>query len=342
MNDSNIMSTSPPIDDPNPPASSDSSNLIEAPAEISRSKRILIQCGWIGFAIFSLIFFTIAKLPDDRVKGYIDGNISNFLAPRGISYTSQESSLSILFGLAYTLKGVTLNLPPPYPAGHLDQIKVSPSLLSLLLGRVAVNFELYDKASEGGSLTGSASFSKNGTSFSTTYKAKKFDLGKTGILPALTSLQILCVLDGNGSVSGNLSDPHSLEGNLSLQLGKVSLEPQSISGFSIPKVNISDGVAEVVFDKGKATVKSFRLGKPGNPADDIQGTLAGDLALGKQWESSTLNMKARFSISENLMKSFVLLDAILGGGKQPDGSYAFSLTGPLMAPVPAPLSSLEK
>ena len=34
--------------------------------------------------------------------------------------------------------------------------------------------------------------------------------------------------------------------------------------------------------------------------------------------------------------TFVLLDALLGSGKQPDGTYAFSLTGPVTSPMPMP------
>jgi hypothetical protein len=108
-------------------------------------------------------------------------------------------------------------------------------------------------------------------------------------------------------------------------------------GFNIPKIAVSESVADVTFGKGKATLKTVRIGKTGNTAEDLRGTVTGDLLLAKSWDSSTLNLKIRFSLAESILKSFMLLDAILGAGKQPDGSYAFNLTGPLSAPMPIPI-----
>jgi hypothetical protein len=94
---------------------------------------------------------------------------------------------------------------------------------------------------------------------------------------------------------------------------------------------------DVEIDKAKVTIKTFQLGKASNTTDDVHATVSGDLTLGKQWESSNLNAKATFSVSDNVKKAFVLLDALLGSAKQPDGSYAYSLTGPISAINPLPL-----
>ncbi len=317
-----------PID----PPLSESSGLIESPQPPSRGKRILKTTGWVLFTLFCLTFFTLIKLPDDRIKGYLDGQISKALSEKGILFSSAEGKTSFLFGLSYTMKGVTVTPLPPLTPSKIDKVVLSPSLLPLIIGRVSASFDI---ESQGGRLNGS--FSTRKDEFSVDYNAKKFNLGSTGLVALLSGIQLDGILDGNGDLSGNMNVPSSLEGQIKLQLTKASIAPQVILGFSIPRIQISEGLIEGVIEKSKVNIKTFKLGKPGNPTDDIQGNITGDMTLAKQWNSSTLNLKARFSISENVLKSFVLLDALLGSGKQPDGSYGFNLTGPIEAPNSSPL-----
>ncbi len=308
-------------------------DLIETPSP-SRAKTILKNLAWTGFAILCLILFTLFKLPDDRLKSLIDSQISSALSQRGITYTASDTKLSFFLGVTYTLKNVTLNFPTPTPAGHLDKLQVSPSLIAYLLGKVGGTFKI---STSHGSLDGS--FSTKGSRFSASFNSKKFDLSNIALFPMMADVQGTGILDGTASVSGDFSIPNTLQGNLNIQLNKVIIDPQLIDGFSIPQVNLSEALAEVTFDKGKAILKTIRFGKQGNPADDIQGSITGDLLLGKIWDSSNLNLKARFSISENIKKSFVLLDTLLGAGKLADGSYSFSLTGPLSSPNSTPLGA---
>jgi type II secretion system protein N len=188
-----------------------------------------------------------------------------------------------------------------------------------------------------GSLDGSGSISGSKGSFN--FQAKKLDLGKLGVLPMAAGIQGSGILDGKGSISGDLSVPSTLDGTINLNLSKVVIEAQNIMGFSIPNISISEGVIDISLEKSKANIKTFRIGKTGNVTDDLQGTITGDATLGRNWDAGNLNVKTHFSISPNVMKSFTLLDAILGGGKQPDGSFSFMLTGPLRAPMPTPMGA---
>ena len=300
-------------------------------------KKILTRAGWTALALFSLTLFTLFKLPDDRIKDLIESNLKPVLRQNGITYTAADSSLSYLFGPSYILKDVRLTFLPTRPTdttstGHIDKLVVSPSLFSFLMGRTAGSFLI---ESEEGSLSGS--FSSKPTKQSFSVRAKKFNLGKIGAIPPLLGIQGAAVLDGSASVAGDFAVPSSLEGDVDLQLSKAAISAQFISGFSIPPINLSEAVFRFSFASGKATVKTLSLGKPGNPAQDLQGIITGDAVLGKDWYAGNLNLKATFSISETLKKSFILIDAILGQGKQADGSYAYQLTGPIAAPVPNPI-----
>ncbi|MEO5970985.1 MAG: type II secretion system protein GspN [Bdellovibrionia bacterium] len=312
------------------------SEISEPEIVLSPAKRIGRLVGWISFGFLCLIFFTLLKLPEDRIKAYIDGNIAAVLAERGISFTATEGRLSFLFGLSYAMKDITLNFPPPSTPVHIDKLEISPSILPLLFSTYSGKMWIGNGKGE---LSGSFSLKK--TQFSLSYKSKKLELQKLGILPYVAGVQVAATVDGSGTFSGDSANLSSLEGEAALTLTQISLEPQSIAGFSVPQLSVSDAIAEIKADKGKAVIKSFRIGKPSpsksGVVDDIQGAIAGDITLAKQLEASQINLKLHFTFSENIMKSFVLLDALLGAGKQPDGSYSFVLTGPLMSPIPAPV-----
>ncbi len=58
------------------------------------------------------------------------------------------------------------------------------------------------------------------------------------------------------------------------------------------------------------------------------GSATGDIILGSNWDSSTLNAKINFKLSDPLIKAFFLIDSFLGPGKQGDGSYSLISHGP--------------
>ena len=67
--------------------------------------------------------------------------------------------------------------------------------------------------------------------------------------------------------------------------------------------------------------------------------MTGLVTLGKHWMASKIDLNTRFSLSQAVLKPLILLDALLGSGKQSDGSYAFHLTGPILSPTPSPLEA---
>lgn len=296
-------------------------------------KKIMHILGWVGAALFFLLFFTWMKLPDDKIKNYISGRLNAELASEGISFTAAESELSFLLGTSYVLKNVTLNFAPPTPSVKLERLEFSPSILSFLIGKMGGEIKIQNGE---GRLRGAFSF--RGSKGSVRFKADKMEIEKLGVIPMLIGIQLAGLIDGEASLEGDMNIPNTVEGSIHIFLKKVDMPPQSIAGFSTPKVFISEGEFETQLEKGKALIKTLKLGKTGT-ADDLQATLTGDLTLSKTWQSCTLNTKAKFSVSENVTKSFVLLDAILGPGKQTDGSYNYALTGPFDGLVPTPLGT---
>ena len=305
----------------------------EEPSQTSTPPKrgFLRWASWSIFAIISLLVFTLLKLPDDRIGAYIENSISSVLSARGMTLSSEDSKLSVIFGPRYTMKKITLTSSFPPLTARLDEVSLSPSFLPLILGKLAGSIHILQGE---GSLKASGSFRENQGSFS--FDSKQMNLGTTGLLPLILGVQAGAILQGNGQVSVDATDFTTLDATLSAQLSQITLDPQVISGFQIPALSISEGSISAKTEQGKLILSSVKLGKTGQASDDIQATITGEVTLGKKLESSTLNLKVRFSLSQNVLRSFVILDAILSSGKQADGSYAFTLKGPLLAPIPAP------
>ncbi len=297
-----------------------------------RSKKILKALGWIGLALGCLVFFTIVKFPTTKIQGWIDGEISSVLASQGIGFRATESDLSFLFGIKYTMKNVTLSPAAPAPIIRLDKIVIKPSLLPFLIGRTQIKVRIDQDKQE---LALKATL-KTGQGFTVALDTDEADLGKMGLLAILAGVQGSVLISGQAEFQGNLESLSQVSGDVHLTIKKISLDPQSIKGFNVPKISIGSGEIQINAEAGKIKIKSLQLGKAGNAADDLILNASGDINLSKTLDNSNINLKTQFSLSPSVSKSFSLLDALLGAGKQADGSYKYLLSGPLTSPTPTP------
>ncbi len=309
----------------------ESPEIAPAPS-ISRARKVARVAGWVGLGLFCLIFFSILKLPEDRVQQFVQSNLNAMLAPRGISLRAGSTSIGILFGLKYDMRDVTVSFPPPTAPAHLDRVVVRPSLLALLTGRTAGSFAIeQDKGRM------SADFSVNMTAQTTDIdldlETRQFNLGKLGLLKALAGVSGSADVTGSLSLRGDLNSPASLDGRSQLSMGQITLDPQNLYGFSLPKV-VAPGVDLTArIEKGRVNLEKVQIKTGG----DLWATFSGSVSLAKVWDASSLDLKIRFGFSEALLKALVLVDSFLGPGKQPDGSYHYSLTGPINSPLFNPI-----
>lgn len=332
MNSPDIQIAAEALSPPPPPPISKS-----AAKNTKNISKVLKPVGWFFLALSCLIFFTFIKFPETKIKNYIQSSIQNSLGNYGMSLISKSSTLSLKFGIRYQIKDIQLFWPPPSEnITHLDLIEFSPSILSLLAGKIGGSFSLRQ-----GDGIFSSSFvtrqTKAGREIDLKIHMKQLDLGKLGVFQLGTALKGSTLLAGDISYSGTLETPETWMGHVKLNISKLKIDPQSIQGFAIPQVNVSEGLLDIKIDKGKGQIQTFKLGKSGTSTDDFIGTLSGDLQLAPSLDAITLNTKTEFTLSENILKAFVLLDALLGGGKQANGSYAFQLSGPLTSPTPTPI-----
>ncbi len=296
---------------------------------------LLKKIVWILFAIGCLVFFTFLKLPQDRIRAYLQGAINDALANQGITLSAAQSSISMGLGISYTMKQVTLSFPPPKDPIRIDEITVAPSILSLLMGKIGGRAKIENRGGELIAHFALPAQPKLGSlPVNLELEADKMDLGGLGLLKIMTGVDGGATIDGTAEIKGDLDLPSSLSGQVQLKLAKVNVEAQSFMGFSIPHIAISDGKVDLSIAGGKLNLRSIQLGKASNPSDDIHANVTsnGDMNLGRTWAQSTISVRAEFGFSQNVVRAIPLIDALLAAGRQADGSYAYNISGPVSAP----------
>lgn len=323
----------------------------DSPSHDSGRKRPLRAVGWVFFFLSMLSLFTLTKIPEDKIIGWVQSYASSYLAAQGATLSIGEGSLSLLRGGALVLKEVRVQVAGASTPIKYDRVMVSPSWLSLLSARLGVKVVL--EQGEGELVARAAMRGANDAQLKA--ELKKFNLVKAGVLDLMMSgtpsPQLNLELTGDTEMTGKLVEPSSLVGRGELAFANGTVPAQAFMGFQIPKIAISEGKFRWEFQGGKLLLKEARLGKAGAagatpsakaPGDDITLNATGDSSLAKTWRESQLNIQVAFGFSQTVTQAFSLLDAFLGAGKQSDGSYKYQLTGPISQPAFLPVSSPAK
>lgn len=310
------------------PAAADSL-IQESPP--SRAKKLLRAISWIGLVLVLIVFFTILKFPDEKIKSYIQGSLNAYLSDMGYTLSARESKLSLLLGVSYTLQDVTLYPPAPTPMIHVDKMSISPSLLGMLFKKMGGSISLNNGE---GRLNSSFSYHPSGASqnFSIDLSSQKLDLRKLGILPLALQLNGGALLQGDLEFQGDLNTLPTWKGQSNLKFLNFQIDSQSTPqsaaqplSIKLPTISISEIESDLFIDKGKFQIRKFSLGK--SDQDDIRGNIQGDFELAKSFEASRMNLKIKLSVSdalESLLKNMSFLFARFSKSK---GTYALQCIG---------------
>ncbi len=296
----------------------------------STAKKVFSFAAWSIFALICLIFFTVIKVPQAKIHNYVVGMLNQQLAPSLIQFSADEGQINIGLGVSYVMSGVKLTKTDSGKVLRLHQIEVSPSLIALAQGRLGSHFTIEEGS---GRLTGH--FYTQGEEMDAEFETDGINLGKIGVLPFSAGMEGTAEVKGSVKIQGNMRSMSSLNGSVQLNLAKIVIDQQAFKGFNLPRLAVADGIVQIDLQSGKALFRSVRLGKAGG-SDDLFTSFEGDIKLGRTAEASELNLKGKLGFSKTVLNSFVLLDALLGSMKTPDGTYAFKLVGPAMGTMPIP------
>lgn len=308
----------------------------------SRAKKALKTSGWFAFALASLLAFTLFKLPEDRIGQLVIGTLNQQLQAGSLplEVLADRTRISLFPFPGVRLEGITLKSRDPSGKTQRirwSQLKLSPSILDLLFGRMGGTVRITPQGAESPSMTAAGWI--RGETFSLDLALQGADLGEggLGILPIAAQISGKLPLGGRASIRGSLSQMSAWEGDIQLTPGNVDLPAQKMLGFPIPSLQIRGGEIRATLQGGKARVDSVKLGKLAESGDDLSGQMSGEVTLGKTWDTSQLKLKLQFKLSDAVLKSLFIIDGLLGPTKTPAGIYSFELQGPAYAPnvVPA-------
>ncbi len=283
----------------------------------------------VGIFFVSLFIFTLAKFPEAKLTAVIQGYLQQSLDPFGILETDQGREFSVFKGFQYKLIHPVFELSDQTRI-ELDEVTAAPSLLSLLMFKPGATVELKQGAS---SITATAA--ARGDQVSISASLNEVNFGKLGLLMYLAQIKGGGIISGDFKLDGTVSDLNSLSGKVDFKLKSVQIDEQSIMGMLQLKkpVKIAEGIIDIKIEQGKVVLNNVALGKP-NSKDDLNVLVKGDITLKKNVNSSELNLKAYFGISDSLKQDFGFLETLLTSAKQTDGRYAYKISGPLSAPLP--------
>ena len=304
------------------------------PVPVKASLKFIKFFKWFFLIGFLLVFFIWIQLPQIKINQYIQSEIKKAIAPYGIKFQAEDASLSLFFGVKYSMTNVELSFENRTQKIVLDEVMFYPSLLKSLFGYQAAKIKWIQDDEDS-----SVYFSVKNQSFSLELDLNNLNLRKLGVFSYLYNLQGDGSVSAEGDIYGNLTDFTQLNGDVYINLNKLSLKKQSVLGFSIPAVLVSTGRAQLVSTNGKLSVKDLGLG---GEKDDLFAKVTGDLNFSKRVRSSKLNLEAKFKFSDKIKKSFVLLNSLLRNALQKDGFYAYSIKGTLGSPRPSPLKTKRK
>ena len=295
--------------------------------EKSRFRKVLTGFGWTALGLASFVLFTLIKVPEDRLKAYVVGTLNTSLSAKGLTLSAERGDISFGWGISYLMRDVKLTSSSGAKPFLISKISIKPNLLPLIWGKQGGSAKVV--SSGDGELW--IFFSMKEAQISADVEFDNFDVGQTGLLYLLSGTQGSLVATGKLTFNGDWNVPSTVQTQGSVELKKIRLDAQSIQGFQVPVVQLQEGRFSFETDKSKILIRALKLGKPAS-TDDIQANGTGEISLSRTWDTSPVDLKLNFKFSESITKSFVFLDALLGAGKKPDGSYSYQLTGPLAAP----------
>ncbi len=275
--------------------------------------------------IFFFIIFIIAKLPDDKIQRLILSSMKIKFQEAGYLINSEAIRVGIFTGLRLKMTNTDIrSLDNDKEEIKIEHLSVRPHLFSMLMSmkKFSLNAELL-----GGEIDGMIGLSQTG--FTSDLEIENLSIEKASLLKKFILVQLSGILNSNINLTFSANEPIKSSGKLSLSLKNIRLPEQSISGFLLPSIQVSEAQIESQMESGKLLLKDSWIGKDINKGDDIVINVGGDISLNMPVERSQLNLKAVMTLSPKMKEKLPVY--LLDSYKCPDGRYGMRFNGMLMS-----------
>lgn len=292
----------------------------------SGRRDLLRRLGIGAFAVCAFFLFLMWKLPEARIQNYVIAHLRIASQDQGFLFSAEKVKIGMIFGPAIKLYNIELkSIDDNTQKLKIPYLRVRPHLLSLIgsTKKATISAELLD-----GGLSGTVGAGP--TAVVADLDLDKLNLGATSLLKQFLPVAVAGIIDGEIKLDLDLTEANKSSGKIALKIQKLSMPPQSVYGFNLPKINVADSKIDITINQGQLLIRSFEIGKD-IKTDDIVGQITGDGTLDRVLMRSRLNAKATLDVSQSVKQALPLLEALLQPAKTSDGKYTYHLTGPLMS-----------
>ncbi len=288
-----------------------------------KTQKIARILGYIFFGFFVFIFFTYLNFPYDKLKDKIFAQVEQ---KTGLKLDAAE--VKTTWTLGFVFQGVelshrTLNIPQI----HLNHLKISPSLFSLLLFRPKMNFEV---GFTEGNLSGYLHQKGKIQDINLEFDSINLEKDLKGILP----LDLQGILQGRFKVEGDLAQMKGFDGNIDLRIQKLGLAQMNVLNMNLPQISLSKMLVRGTLKNERLVVEKIDIG---GDKEDLQANASGDIQLDpRNINNSKLNLMVKFKLSDKMKKEFQLFLPFIANALDTQGFYSLMISGRLSAPLALP------
>ena len=267
------------------------------------------------------LFFLMLRFPYQNFRGYLFGKI---YANTKILIVAEDIYPSFFGWPGVGIKQVDVTLPLGKSELDLsaDKVIARVGLAGLFPPVPSFSLAMRD-LKKGGDLD--VKFSQSGSLIDASIEADEVELEQLKF--SALAQAIVGQLDADGELQMNLSDLSKASGDIELDVRKLKLPsfniPMSVNySFVIPSMNVGVMKAKIKIRNGVAEINSLQLGGPGS---DLQGSITGDVKLGKTLMSSVANVILRLQFSDaikNSSQAVTMLSSLNTFKNAKTGAYA--------------------
>lgn len=294
-----------------------------------RRKRVLKRVAYAAFFFWSLVTFTLIKIPDSAVANFLLNSLN-----QNTPYQWQAEKIGIGFFPAPHLRMEKLGLEPKFPGAgvplFLDEVRIYPNPLALIPIGGGPSFagsfraEAYKATIRG--------YFSTGRDVSLHVETDSADLSK------ITPLESHVDLKGNvTALDFRIYLPSqrvgSADGEVTLKAKNIQFDPSGLGlPIVLPLLNLGEVDVQGTLTKGQLKIEKFKVGGAGKDLDlQIPN---GTVNLSDVTPNTRYDLHVLLKPSPAIDKAVPGLSSTMGMWStiKPDGSYAMRVQGTLGAP----------
>ena len=292
-----------------------------------RVRRLLLPAG----AVIAFLLFLVLTFPYDVLARRIEMEAQRAGAELTIG-SAGPGGLASLRARDVRVRVLPVRGAEAWPELRFERAVFSPDLLAIVLRRTSFGFTLQGY---GGSARGHLAVSNDprlpGVS------SFRLDTGDLDL--AALPLRELLGVAAAGKLRVNADLPALLpvetaHGALNVVLDGGAVTAGAVSGFTVPRTSLGHVEGSITVEKGIARVE-----KTSARGGDIEADVDGTINLRPLLSLSQADLHVRFRPGERWLNENAAIKSMMGliqNARQPDGSYAFTFTGPLSRMQPRP------